>query len=328
MELHQIRYFLALCETMNFTRAAMNCRVAQPSLTRAIKVLELELGGPLFNRERGNTHLTELGAAVAPHLREAQAQALAAQARAAAQLGLRAARLSLGVGFGVAPVHITCALRRFAASHPEVEITLHEDDAAKVREDLRRGNVAMALLPERPHDIDDLHYLAVGADRAQLLMRRDHRLATLAMVSLAELADELLVTRAGCRFLPTVERWLTERGLTLRPRLSARTAPLVAALVEASGGVGLSEAGFGVPAGLSGAAIVELAEDLPVFAATKRGRPHSPPLKALIGLLSRPPAPIGMRSLLPPQSGDTVPSAASGSQNGPSSRSRGANRTL
>jgi Bacterial regulatory helix-turn-helix protein, lysR family len=47
MELHQIRYFLALCEELNFTRAAERCDVAQSSLTRAIKTLERELGGPL-----------------------------------------------------------------------------------------------------------------------------------------------------------------------------------------------------------------------------------------------------------------------------------------
>ena len=61
MEMHQVRYFVALCETLNFTRAAEKCNVTQPSLTRAIKLLEDELGGPLFNRERNQTHLTELG---------------------------------------------------------------------------------------------------------------------------------------------------------------------------------------------------------------------------------------------------------------------------
>ena len=63
MEMHQVRYFVALCETLNFTRAAEKCNVTQPSLTRAIKLLEDELGGPLFNRERNQTHLTELGPA-------------------------------------------------------------------------------------------------------------------------------------------------------------------------------------------------------------------------------------------------------------------------
>lgn len=55
MELYQVKYFLALCETLNFTRAASNCNVSQPSLTRAIQNLEGEFGGPLFHRERQRT---------------------------------------------------------------------------------------------------------------------------------------------------------------------------------------------------------------------------------------------------------------------------------
>ena len=61
MEMHQIRYFLAVARTLNFTRAAEECHVAQPSLTRAVQKLEDELGGPLFRRERSNTHLSQLG---------------------------------------------------------------------------------------------------------------------------------------------------------------------------------------------------------------------------------------------------------------------------
>jgi Bacterial regulatory helix-turn-helix protein, lysR family len=68
MEMQQIRYFLALCEDCNFTRAAKRCGVAQPSLTRAIKQLELELGGPLFDRSRRPSRPSRLGMVVQPHL--------------------------------------------------------------------------------------------------------------------------------------------------------------------------------------------------------------------------------------------------------------------
>src|SRR6266699_1334299 len=61
MEMHQVRYFLAVAEELNFSRAARKCDVSQPSLSRAIKSLEAELGGDLFRREGKNTHLSELG---------------------------------------------------------------------------------------------------------------------------------------------------------------------------------------------------------------------------------------------------------------------------
>src|SRR5262245_24596761 len=69
MEMHQIRYFLALCEELNFTRAARRCGVTQPSLTNAIRALEGELGGALFQR-KPRIVLTELGAAIRPYLVE------------------------------------------------------------------------------------------------------------------------------------------------------------------------------------------------------------------------------------------------------------------
>ena len=70
VELYQIRYFLTLCETLNFARAAERCNVSQPSLTRAVQKLEQELGGLLIRRERRLTHLTELGELVRPMLEE------------------------------------------------------------------------------------------------------------------------------------------------------------------------------------------------------------------------------------------------------------------
>ena len=68
MELHQVRYFLKACETLNFTRAAELCGVSVPSLSRAIHQLEEELGGQLFRRERQLTHLTDLGRLMLQHL--------------------------------------------------------------------------------------------------------------------------------------------------------------------------------------------------------------------------------------------------------------------
>ena len=67
MEMHQIRYFLALCEKRSFTRAAKSCGVSQPSLTNGIKALEEELGGDLFTR-RPNIAVTRLGSTVRPRL--------------------------------------------------------------------------------------------------------------------------------------------------------------------------------------------------------------------------------------------------------------------
>ena len=61
LDIDLLKTFLAIADMGNFTRAAELCHVSQPALTKAIKNLEDELGGELLRRERGNTHLTELG---------------------------------------------------------------------------------------------------------------------------------------------------------------------------------------------------------------------------------------------------------------------------
>ncbi|TKB90243.1 MAG: LysR family transcriptional regulator [Mesorhizobium sp.] len=68
VEISQVRYFLAVARELNFTRAAEQCNVTQPALSRAIKLLEEEFGGTLFHRERRFTHLTELGRMVETYL--------------------------------------------------------------------------------------------------------------------------------------------------------------------------------------------------------------------------------------------------------------------
>lgn len=69
MKMHEVRYFLALCEQRNFNRAAKSCGVSQPSLTNAIKILEAKLGGLLFYRSQSDTSLTKLGKLVRPHMK-------------------------------------------------------------------------------------------------------------------------------------------------------------------------------------------------------------------------------------------------------------------
>jgi len=88
MEINQVRYFLALCDELNFTRAARRCGVAQPSLTNAIKALETELRGALFYRSPA-VRLTVLGEAIRPslaniayYLEEAKRRAARRNARA------------------------------------------------------------------------------------------------------------------------------------------------------------------------------------------------------------------------------------------------------
>ena len=77
--MHQVRYFLAVARTLNFTRAAEQCNVSQPALTRAIRQLEEELAGKLLRREGKLSHLTDLGERMVPLMQQCYESALAAK---------------------------------------------------------------------------------------------------------------------------------------------------------------------------------------------------------------------------------------------------------
>ena len=112
MEMHQIRYFLALSETLNFTRAAERCNVTQPTLTAAIRRLEEELGGPLFHRERNRSHLTELGRLMRPHFERIHTSTEAARSDAMDLTDLGKASLRLGVMCTIGPSRLIGLVNR------------------------------------------------------------------------------------------------------------------------------------------------------------------------------------------------------------------------
>src|SRR6266478_8055313 len=111
MEMHQVRYVLAAVGELNFTKAADKCNVSQPSLTRAIKQLEGELGGDLFRRERPQAQLTELGHRMLPLLKQCYESALGARSLASAiksgELGTLRLALSRTINLGLLTSHLT-----------------------------------------------------------------------------------------------------------------------------------------------------------------------------------------------------------------------------
>jgi LysR family transcriptional regulator, hydrogen peroxide-inducible genes activator len=131
MEMHQVRYFLAVAEELNFTRASEQCNVTQPSLSRAIKLLEEELGGLLFRRERESAHLTDLGHLVHPHL-----QSVYDHSRLAKDLSqdfVRKWPLKLGIMSTISADEVVDLIANIRTRHPDVELRLCDANAKDLR---------------------------------------------------------------------------------------------------------------------------------------------------------------------------------------------------
>src|SRR6266568_3300885 len=145
MEMHQIRYFLAVADQLNFTKAAEKCNVSQPSLTRAIKLLEEELGGLLFHRERANTHLSELGTMVKPHLQQIYDESHQAKRLARDFACLKKSTLKLGIMCTIAPDQIIDLIGSIQRHHPGVELQLSDANAWDLQERLIEGALEVAI---------------------------------------------------------------------------------------------------------------------------------------------------------------------------------------
>lgn len=146
MELHQLAYFLAVADLRHFTRAAEFSHVSQPSLSKQIRVLERELGAPLFNRARGNVSLTAAGETLLPFARRILADVESARLQVHELVGLSRGRLRLGATPSLSTVLLPDALRRFRDAYPGIELVVEESGSRDLVRMLAHGELDLALL--------------------------------------------------------------------------------------------------------------------------------------------------------------------------------------
>src|SRR5215467_2589614 len=176
MEMYQVRYFLAVAQELNFSRAAEKCNVSQPSLSRAIQQLEGELGGPLFRRERHLTHLTELGEMVRPHLETVYEAALKATRLSEDIKRLKKVPLKLGIMSTISPDEIVDLIAALKTRHDGLELRLCDASAEELRERLLAGNlevVIYALPGEEPNE--RVHIMPLFAEQMVITVHSGHR---------------------------------------------------------------------------------------------------------------------------------------------------------
>ena len=282
MEFYQIRYCLALCETLNFTRAAEKCHVSQPSLTRAIKLLEDELGGPLFYRERNRTHLTELGRMMRPYFEQVYSQTVEAKSRARRMLTLSEASLRVGVMNAIATSRVTGVFDRFQSNHPGVELHLTEAKCRDLCEMLAHGEMDTALYAAPEPEPPEFHALPLFRERFMIGVRRGHRFEGLNGVRLKDLAGERYLVRERCEYVPYIDQLLQDSDVALAGRYRSDRDDWISAM--ASAGLGfcfLPEDALG-QADLVVRPLVEPELERTVNLLTVRGRPHSAALGAFV----------------------------------------------
>ncbi|MDV4182683.1 LysR family transcriptional regulator [Rhizobium brockwellii] len=191
MELRHLRYFLAVAEEGNFTRAAGKLGIGQPPLSQQIRDLEREVGAALFHRVPHGAELTAAGAAF---LGEAKASLAAAEkAKLAAQSANRGetGRLSLGFTASSAfnPV-VSTTIRRFRARWPEVQLSLTEMNTLALMQKLERGELDATFMRPSLDDPTGIRLRRLPDEPMVIALPASHPLARRSSVPLAALADE------------------------------------------------------------------------------------------------------------------------------------------
>jgi DNA-binding transcriptional LysR family regulator len=188
-ELRHLRYFVAVAEELNFSRAARRLRMAQPPLSVAIRQLEQELGTKLFLRTSREVRLTDAGQVLLDGARRTLATAERAL-EAARRAGTGdAGALRLAYSWSARFETLPALGQAQRARHPEVELLAQEMWNARMTAALLSGaiDVAIALCPELA---DDLAYAPIRSEPLLALVAGDHALADETSVALASLADE------------------------------------------------------------------------------------------------------------------------------------------
>ena len=188
-ELRHLRYFVAVAEELNFSRAARRLRMAQPPLSVAIRQLEQELGTKLFLRTSREVRLTEAGQVLLNGARRTLATAEAALEAARRAGAGDAGALRLAYSWSARFETLPALGQAQRARHPEVELLAQEMWNARVTDALLFGaiDVAIALCPELA---DDLAYAPIRSEPLLALVAGRHALAGETSVPLASLADE------------------------------------------------------------------------------------------------------------------------------------------
>jgi DNA-binding transcriptional LysR family regulator len=285
MEMHQIRYFLAVSRTLNFTRAAEECNVTQPSLTRAIKHLEDELGGELLRRERVLSHLTELGQRVLPLLQQSYDSAQAAKELARSLKSGDQGSLSVSVSRGVNLELFSGAFRELSRARPTAQLRLGRARASEIADSLKKGETELAVATSLGDEWERFDRWPLFKERIDVVANPDHALSGRNAIDLSHLAGERFLVQEDVELPDDLAGFLgrTAEGPVIAHRVSSDQDLIP--LLRADLGIAFMPTSALVPEGLRRVPLRGGAYERTVAAYGVAGRRRSPVATTFLNLL-------------------------------------------
>ena len=282
MEMHQVRYFLAACDTLNFTRAAEACHVSQPALTTAIKKLEEDLGSPLFHREGKRMLLTDFGQLMRPHLEQVLGQAETARSVAQNFHLLNRAPLGVGVLATIGPLRLSRFLARFQRDHAGVEVSVSEGLLDDLTARLDKGDLELAVL-SAPEGLDErFRTTPLYKERYVVVFPPDHDMKNRDAIRLGDLSGEPYVDRLACEMRDLVMAACGERKVELYATFRSEREDWVQGMVLAGMGFAfMPEYSVTLP-GMLSRPLTDPVVERNVMMVSMAGRQYSPAAAAFV----------------------------------------------
>jgi len=285
MELHQVRYFLALEKTLNFTRAAEECNVSQPALSRAIAQLEAELGGELFRRERNLTHLTAFGQTLKPELQRCYESSQRAKTVAREYLREGHAPLHVMLARMVEMESLSPILVELAKAFPKIEIRMSRNPPQEIGERLKSGEAELAISGPIEAEWDRLEARKLYEQHFGLLFNNRHRLSGRNAIDLSELDGERLLSQPSCPLCEQILARSKELGAIRVSRQEVAIVDDLPELVQSLFGIGIWPVGRKLDNRFFVSKICGMDMSRWIHVHTVFGRRLSPAASALVTLL-------------------------------------------
>ena len=283
MEMQLVRYFLAVAQHLNFSRAAEACNITQPSLSRAIQQLEDEFGGRLFPRHKKSTHLTDLGRLVRPHLETIDGAAIKAKQLSNDVRHLNKVPLKLGIMSTISPLEIVDLIAALKGQHDGLELRLCDASAKDLRGRLMDGALEVAIYALPGEGVDErTHALPLFDEQMVIAVHHEHRLAKQGFFPVKDLNGEPYIRRKNCEFAGFADNILREKGVNCTPTYWSERDDWTLAMVAAGLGFAFMPANSVKHTGVTALPVVEPEFWRRVNLVTVNDRPHSPGVGALV----------------------------------------------
>lgn len=282
MEMHQIRYALAVADTLNFTRAAEKCHVTQPALSRAVQMLEEEIGGLLFRRERGLVEITDLGRLMRPYLEQILGQTERARETAKGFLTLEKAPLKLGVLNTIGPLRFTAFFAAFHHGHPGIQLDVTEGSPDTLVAAMEKGELDVAIMAQPVAFPDRFDAVKLYDERFVVCFAPGHRFAELDGVRPRDMDGVDYLRRTHCEYRPFLADLFAKHGAAIRVAYQSQREDWIQTMAAAGFGVtSLPEFTPRLP-GLESRPYVEPEVKRTISLVTVSGRRFSPALAAFV----------------------------------------------